>query len=301
MKIVIRKIALRRRGAGALAIAGGRLVLRIGGAAAKAEAGRRAAAAAVPVSVAVVEPRRPCRGTSSPAGWRRSSASRSARASPAPCRRSISAKARWSNKGDLLGHDRSGALRRRGRRAPRRRSRRPRRPADPHQGRARARPAAVGARSDLAARARRAHQRPARGRGQPARRRRPRCRRRKLNLGYTAGARAGRRPRRQARDHRRQPGRRRAGRAGADHAGVGQPDLCQLQRRRAGGGARAARRSAGRRRRRPSSTASRCRWAPPPADGTPYRGPAAADRQPGRCAAAARCACAPCSTIRTAS
>src|SRR5437870_2946278 len=42
---------------------------------------------------------------------------------------------------------------------------------------------------------------------------------------------AGVRPRRQARDHRRQPGRRWAGRSGADHPGLGQPDLRELRRR----------------------------------------------------------------------
>ncbi len=55
----------------------------------------------------------------------------------------------------------------------------------------------------------------------------------KLNLGYTqvrapVAGRVG-----TARDHRRQSRRRRARRAGADNAGLGQSDLCELQRRRA--------------------------------------------------------------------
>ena len=62
----------------------------------------------------------------------------------------------------------------------------------------------------------------------------------KLNLDYTRNPRAGDRARRQARDDGRQPGRRRPGRAGADHAGLGRSDLRELQCRRAGGGACAA-------------------------------------------------------------
>ena len=58
-----------------------------------------AAPPATPVSVAVVEQREVACGTSSPAAWRRSSASRFARALPAPSRPCISAKARWSRQG----------------------------------------------------------------------------------------------------------------------------------------------------------------------------------------------------------
>ena len=57
----------------------------------------------------------------------------------------------------------------------------------------------------------------------------------RLNLGYTQVRAPVVGPRRQARDHRRQPRRRRPGRAGADHAGLGQPDLRELRRGRACG------------------------------------------------------------------
>ena len=112
--------------------------------------------------------------------------------------------------------------------------------------------------------------------------RRPRCRPRAQSRLHPS-ARAGRRPRRQARDHRRQSGRGRSGRAGADDAGFGRSDLCELQCRRAGGDARAARRSA------PSGRARAGRAHPGPdehgtSNGTPFAGPAAIDRQPGRCA-----------------
>ena len=111
------------------------------------------------------------------------------------------------------------------------------------------------------------------------------------------GARAGCGPRRQARGHRRQPGRRRARRAGAHHAGVGQPDLRQLRRRRAGRRARAQGLPAAKRACR--SSASRCRWAPSTNGGTPLEGRLQLiDNQVTR--RAARCACARCSTTRTA-
>ena len=112
--------------------------------------------------------------------------------------------------------------------------------------------------------------------------RRRRCRRARLNLGYTQVRAPVAGPHRQARSHRRQPGRRRPRRAGADDAGVGEPDLRQLRRRRAGRRARAEGPARRRQRARAASSASRCRWAPPASDGTPLRRPPAADRQPGR-------------------
>ena len=80
-----------------------------------------------------------------------------------------------------------------------------------------------------------------------------------LNLGYTevrapVAGRVG-----TARDHRRQSGRRRARRAGADHAGVGRSDLRQLQCRRGGRDARARGRSAATAARTARSSGSRCR------------------------------------------
>jgi multidrug efflux pump subunit AcrA (membrane-fusion protein) len=66
---------------------------------------------------------------------------------------------------------------------------------------------------------------------------------RALSLGYTQVKAPVSGPRRQARDHHGQPRGRRPGRAGADDAGVGEPDLRELRRRRAGRHARAARES----------------------------------------------------------
>ena len=134
--------------------------------------------------------------------------------------------------------------------------------------RARQDPPAVGAARRPATRARRADKRAAGGRGQPARRGgragggQPRAR---IYLGARAGVRAGR----QARGHGRQPRGGRPGGAGADDAGVGRPDLCELQRRRGDGGAGARARSAPTRTR--SSAASRCGWTRRPATARPTR------------------------------
>ena len=142
-----------------------------------------------------------------------------------------------------------------------------------HAQRSRARPAPARRTGHRAARVRRTQQRAARSRRQPARRTGGAADR-AAEPRLHAGARAGRRPRRQARDHGRQPGRRRPGRAGADDAGVGEPDLRELRRRRADRDARAARSSAGAARARAhSSNASRCRWArAADAHDTPFAG-----------------------------
>ena len=92
-----------------------------------------------------------------------------------------------------------------------------------------------------------------------------------LNLDYTQVRAPVAGPRRQARDHRRQPGRRRARRAGADHAGLGQSDLRELQCRRAGRRARAE--GAGRRRRaQPQVERIPVRMGTATSDGTPFEG-----------------------------
>ena len=146
--------------------------------------------------------------------------------------------------------------------------------------RARPEPPAVGVARGAATRARRADQRAARGGGEPARRRGRAGGRAARTSDYTAVRAPVVRPRGQARGDRRQPGGGGSGGAGADDAGVGRSDLRELQRRRGsrGAGARVARARTRTRR----SSASRCRWSTATSNGTTYRGPAAADRQPGR-------------------
>ncbi len=85
----------------------------------------------------------------------------------------------------------------------------------------------------------------------------------RLSLGYTQVRAPVAGPHRQARDDHRQPGRRRPRRAGADHAGVGEPDLRELRCRRAGRRTRAEGPARRRQRARADRAASRCRWAPP--------------------------------------
>ena len=105
----------------------------------------------------------------------------------------------------------------------------------------------------------------------------------RLNLGYTQVRAPVAGPRRQARGHGRQPGRRRARRAGADDAGLGEPDLRELRRRRAGRRrarcSELARRRAARAR-RSSSIPVQMGTAASSDDADPR--PPAADRQPGR-------------------
>ena len=153
------------------------------------------------------------------------------------------------------GHDRSRAVRGRSRARRRRRSSRRRRALDYTRERAASARSACGTRAPSRSASSTSASTPARGRGQPARR----AGRAAVGAPESrlhAGARAGVRPRRQARGDRRQPGRRRSRRAGADDAGVGEPDLRQLRRRRAGG------RCATLRRRRANSRASRSKRRP---------------------------------------
>ena len=138
--------------------------------------------------------------------------------------------------------------------------------------------AAVGRKRDRAARARRARRTRAQEAEANVRAARGRAAVGALEPRLHAGARAGLRPRRQARGHRRQPGRRRAGRSGADHARLGEPDLRQLRCRRAGGRARAAEDAA--RHRKPQLRASPWRWARRSTTRR-RRGRPAARRQPG--------------------
>ena len=140
------------------------------------------------------------------------------------------------------------------------------------QQRARACAAPVGRAGHRPARVRRARERPARSRRQPARGAGRSCRAARLNLGYTQVRAPVVGPHRQARSHRGQPGGRRPRRAGADHAGLGQPDLRQLRRRRAGHRRARSRTCPAAPAPAPRSSASRCRWAPRPATDTPYEG-----------------------------
>ena len=154
------------------------------------------------------------------------------------------------------GHHRSRSVRRRGRPragAGRRRAGAP----ELREERAPAREAPVGRKRDRAARARRARQRRAGGRCQPARR--AGCAHFfSLEPFLHPGARAGLGPRRQARDHRRQPGRRRSRRTCSYYSGLREPHLRQLRRRRACGPTGSSRWRQGRFRwrRKPSPTAA---------------------------------------------
>ena len=221
----------------ALAIAAGATFLSGRGGSAQAETAT-AAPAALPVSVSVVAPRQTV-------PWDEFSGRLEAvervdmRSRVAGAIQAVHFRGgRAGETGRPADHDRSGAVCGRGGARRRRRWPPPGAP-DPHQERFRARRSSLTdsrtiSQRDLDDRVnahREADANLQRGRGR-------RCRRQD-SISATPQMRApvsGRR--RQARDHGRQSGRRRPGRAGADHAGLGQSDLCQLQCRRTGGAAR---------------------------------------------------------------